>query len=71
MKKKLWWAYIDYQEKIHIKRYKSDRAIRNAEESGTTVGIFEPFEAENIEIAAHMILDKWREQRFIDKRIIT
>ena len=69
--KNLYWGYLDYQEKIHVKRYTNDRAIRNAEESGTTIGIFEPFEAKNIEIATHMILDKWREQRFIDKRIIT
>lgn len=61
--KPLWWAYIDYNEKIHVKRYTTDRAIRNAEESGTTLGIFEPFAAKNIEEATHMILEKWRECR--------
>jgi len=59
----LWWAYIDLHEKIHVKRYTDDRAIRNAEQSGTTIGIFDPFEAQNIEKATHMILEKWREQR--------
>ena len=61
--KPLWWGFIDYQEKIHVKRYTTDRAIRNAEESGTTIGIFEPFSAKNIEEAAHIILEKWREER--------
>lgn len=64
----LWWGYVDYNEKIHIKRYKSDKAIRNAQESGTTIGIFDPFEAVDIEEAAHMILEKWREQRVFLKK---
>lgn len=69
-KKPIFWGYIDYDEKIHIKRYKDDRAIRNAQDSGTTLGIFDPFEAENIEKAAHMILEKWREERiFIKKEV--
>ena len=67
MSRKLFWGYVDYDEKIHIKRYIDDRAIRNAQDSGTTIGIFDPFEAENIEIASHMILDKWREQRVFMK----
>jgi hypothetical protein len=72
---KLWWAYLNIDEKIHIKRYTTDRAIRNAEESGTTIGIFEVFEARDIEQASHMILEKYREVRYIvkseEKRIIT
>lgn len=67
---KLFWGYIDYNEKIHIKRYRSDREIRNAQDSGTTIGIFDPFYAANIDEAANMILDKWREERaFIKKDI--
>ena len=66
--KPLWWGYIDYNEKIHVKRYTTDRAIRNAEDSGTTIGIFPPFEARNIEEATHMILEKWREERAIMKK---
>ena len=65
---KLWWAYIDYEEKIHVKRYKDDRAIRNAQDSGTTVAIADPFYAKDIEEAAHMILEKWREQRIFMKK---
>ena len=67
----LWWAYIDYQEKIHVKRYRGDKAIRNAQDSATTVGIFDPFPARNIEEATHMILEKYREERQFKKEIIT
>lgn len=65
---KLWWGYIDYQEKIHVKRYTNDRAIRLAQDSGTTIGIFDPFYADNITKATHMILDKWREERVFMKK---
>lgn len=67
MKKQLFWGYVDYNEKIHIKKYKGDRAIRNAQDSGTTIGIFDPFYAKNIEEAAHMILEKYRECRHFVK----
>jgi len=60
---KLFWGYVDYNEKIHVKRYKDDRAIRNAQDSGTTIAIANPFYAANIEEAANILLDKWREQR--------
>jgi hypothetical protein len=64
----LWWGYVALDEKIHVKRYKGDRAIRNAQDSGTTVGIFDPFPARNIEEATHMILEKWREERVFIKK---
>jgi hypothetical protein len=67
MTKKLFWAYVDYDEKIHVKRYRDDRAIRNAQDSGTTIGIFDPFYASNIEQATHMILEKYRECRHFIK----
>lgn len=62
--KKLFWGYVDYDDKIHIKRYRDDRAIRNAQDSGTTIAIADPFYARNIEEAANILIDKWREQRF-------
>ena len=65
---KLYWGYVDYEEKIHVKRYKDDRAIRNAQDSATTIGIFDPFEAENIEEATTMIIIKWREERLHFKK---
>ncbi len=66
----LYWGYIDHTEQIHVKRYRGDGAIRNAQDSATTIGIFEPFEARSLEHATHMILDKWREQRVFMKRDI-
>ena len=68
--KKLYWGYVDLHEKIHVKRYTNDRAIRNAQDSGTTLGIFDPFECENIELATHLILNKWREARVFMKKDI-
>ena len=65
---KLYWAYVDYNEKIHVKLYKGDRAIRNAQESGTTIGIFDPFYAPDIKEATLMILEKWREERLFLKK---
>jgi len=62
MTKQLYWGYVDYDEKIHVKLYKGDGGIRNAQDSGTTIGIFDPFYALNIEEATHAILEKWREQ---------
>ena len=66
----IWWGYIDIFDKIHVKRYIGDRAIRNAQESGTTKGIFDPFQARNIEVATSMILDKYRESLYHYKKII-
>lgn len=65
---KLFWGYVDLDEKINIKRYTTDRAIRNAQDSGTTLGIFDPFYARNIEEASHAILEKWREERVFLKK---
>jgi hypothetical protein len=67
---KLWWGYVDLFEKIHIKKYKNDRAIRNAQDSGTTIAICDPFYAKDIEEAAHILLEKWREQRLHMKQEI-
>ncbi len=69
MTKQLYWGYVDYDEKVHIKKYKGDAAIRNAQDSGTTIAICDPFYANNIEQAANILLDKWREQRFHMKNI--
>jgi len=64
----LYWGYVDYDEKIHVKRFTHDRAIRNAQDSGTTIAIAEPFYSENIETATHAILEKWREDRLHMKK---
>lgn len=65
---KLYWGYVDYEEQIHVKRFTTDRAIRNAQDSGTTIGIFDPFYAADIEEATHMILNKYREERAFMKK---
>ncbi len=65
---KLFWGYVDYNEKIHVKRFKNDKSIQLAQDSGTTIGIFDPFYARDIEEATHMILDKWREERVFMKK---
>lgn len=65
---KLFWGYIDYNEKIHIKKYTNDKAIQLAQDSGTTIGIFDPFYARDIEEASHKILEKWREARLTLKK---
>lgn len=67
---RLYWGYVDYDDKIHVKRFINDRAIRNAQDSGTTLGIFDPFYAANIEEATHMILQKYREERAFMKKEI-
>lgn len=66
--KKLYWGYVDLHEKIHVKRYVSDRAIRNAQDSGTSIAIADPFYAKNIEEAAHILIEKWRMQRLHFKK---
>ncbi len=65
---KLFWGYVDYEEKIHVKRYTGDKAIRNAQDSGTTIGVFDPFYSKNIETATHAILEKYREERMFMKK---
>jgi hypothetical protein len=60
---KWYWGYVDVEEKIHIKRYTNDRVIRNYEQMPFTLGIVEPFKAKNIEEAAHLVVQRWREQR--------
>lgn len=68
MSEQIYWGYVDYNEKIHVKRYRDDLSIRNAQDSGTTIGIFDPFYARNIEEAAELILEKWRSERVFMKK---
>ena len=64
----LFWGFVDYNEKIHVKRLTTDRAIRNAQDSGTTLAIIDPFYAADIKEALEMILEKWREDRIHFKK---
>ena len=67
--KTLYWGYIDIFNKIHVKRYTDDRRIRNAQDSGTTTGIFDPFFANSIAEAMTMCLEKYREVLHFDKQV--
>lgn len=68
MSKQLFWAYVDYDEKIHVKRYRGDKAIQLAQDSGTTIAIVDPFYAFDIVEATQVILEKWREERIFMKK---
>lgn len=68
--KALFWGYVDYDEKIHVKLYKNEIAIRNAQDSGTTIAIVDPFLAESFQDAEEKIVEKWRSDRvFIKKEV--
>ena len=62
MSKTMFWGYVDYDQKIHVKSFTNDRAVRNAEDSGTTIGIFDPFYADNIKDATIMCLERYRSE---------
>lgn len=66
----VFWGWLDYNEKIHVKRYTTDKAIQLAQDSGTTIGIFDPFIAKSIEDATHKILNAYRESKFFEKKEI-
>jgi hypothetical protein len=44
---KWFWAYLDDQGKIHVKKYVSDWDIQKVEQLPFCVGIFDPFFAIN------------------------
>ena len=61
-KTKIFWGYIDTDNKVHVKRYVSDRAIENAEAFPLTKGIFDPFTAKNYAEAKLKIMNKYAEE---------
>lgn len=50
-----YWAYLDWDGKIHLKKYTTDKAIQNCEQMPFCRGIFDPFEALNAEDARNKI----------------
>ena len=44
----LFWAYLDDQGKVYVKRYVNDRIIRNFESMPYVKGIFDPFYARDM-----------------------
>lgn len=70
----LWWAYLDDQGVIRVKKYVSDRAIQNCEQLPFCKGIFEPFPAVNYLDAQDKIkqfLDLEQADQVNKKKIIT
>lgn len=63
-----WWAYLDDQGVIRIKKYVSDRAIQNCEQMPFCRGIFDPFEAANYQEAKLKIQEFLRQNNYYEKK---
>lgn len=63
LKGSIFWAYLDDEGKIYVKRYKNDRQIENYERLPFVKGIFDPFYAMNQQEAIAKIDAKLRELR--------
>jgi hypothetical protein len=61
-KEKIFWAFVDKDLKVHVKRYKNDRAIENAERFPLTQFIVEPFTAKNYHEAKLKIMNAYADQ---------
>lgn len=64
----LYWGYLDNDGLIHVKRYTTDREIRNYEQLPFCKGIFDPFEAYDINEAKMKCFQKLQELRYHEKR---
>ena len=58
----LFWAYLDDQGKIHVKYYVDDRIIRNYEQMPYVKGIFDPFEAVDMQEARQKVMRRYKEE---------
>ena len=56
IKKQLWWAYLDTDGVIRIKKYTTDRAIQNCEQMPFCAGIFDVFTASTYQDAQNKIM---------------
>jgi hypothetical protein len=56
----LFWAYLDDEGKITVKRYSGDRVIENTEKLPFCKGIFGPFEACDMAQARLMVLNRYQ-----------
>jgi hypothetical protein len=64
----LYWGYLDDSGIIHVKRYTSDREIRNYESLPFCKGIFDPFESFDIQEAKHKCLQRLNEEKYFEKK---
>lgn len=71
MKRKfsLWWAYLDDQGVIRIKKYTDDKAIQNCEQMPFCRGIFDPFQARDYQEAQIKIMRFLDDQQYYEKRL--
>ncbi len=58
----LFWGYLDDQGIIHVKRYTNDRAIENMERMPWCRGIFDPFEAFDIQHAKEKCQERFKKE---------
>lgn len=63
----MWWGFIDFKDRITVKRFFSPQIIRQAEHDKNIKGIFDPFLAEDREEAMEMVLNRYRIQLEQDK----
>ena len=55
----LFWAYLDSDGLIHVKRYVNDRVIENYERMWFVNGIFGPFEAYDMKHAQELVNERY------------
>lgn len=67
----LWWAWLDAEGVVHIKRYTTDKVIQNTEQLPLCHGIFDPFEAADYEHAKKKIQIFLDEQTYHQKKGMT
>lgn len=64
-----WWAYLDSDGVIHVKKYVNDGSIQNYEQLPFVKGIFDPFMAWGYEDAKAIVLQKYKEVLYHEKRM--
>jgi hypothetical protein len=55
----IFWAYLDEDGKVHVKKYVNDRIIRNYESMPFVKGIFDPFRARDMHEARIMVYARY------------
>lgn len=59
----LFWAYLDDEGKVHVKRYINDNLIANYERLPFVKGIFDPFEAYDMQHARELVYRCYLEEK--------
>ena len=69
LRRERWWAYLDADGIIHVKRYVDDKSIQNYEQLPIVKGIFDPFLAWGYEDAKKICYQKYQEVLFHEKKM--